>query len=82
MSPFAKRLLSTVVGSILTGLYWIAFFYVAYGLTAGDPRPGEPAAGIGTTVAVYAAGFALYALLAWGWRSIDLAMLGHGRDRR
>lgn len=79
MSPLATRLLSTVVGSLLTGLYWIAFFYVAYGLTAGDVSPGRPSSGVATAVLVYVGGFAIYAALAWAWRSIDFALLNRPR---
>lgn len=79
MSPLAKRLVSTLVGSLLTGLYWFAFFFVAYGITAGDPAPGTPASGIGLTITVHLAGLLLYAAFAWGWRSLDFAWLGRPR---
>ena len=83
MAPRSARILSTIVGSIVTGVYWIAFFYIAYALTSGDRRPGTPGGDSGGTVTaiiVYAIGFALYALVAWVWRSIDLKLLGV-RDR-
>ena len=69
-------MLSTFVGSALTGAYWLAFFALAYGLTAGDYRPGSPAEptdwhrGI-TAWLIWGSGFAVYVVLAWGWRRLD-----------
>ncbi len=77
MTASRKLFVSTIVGSILTGLYWIGFFYIAYGMTAGDTRPGTEASGARGTVTalfVWVGGFAVYMLLAWGWRRIDFRL--------
>ena len=75
----AALLLSTIIGSALTGAYWLAFFALAYGLTAGDYRPGSPAEPTdlhrsATAWAIWGSGFAVYAVLAWAWRRLDFLL--------
>lgn len=72
-------LLSILIGSALTGAYWLGFFALAYGLTAGDYRPGSPMepTDFHRSLAawlIWAAGFAVYAVLAWAWRRIDFSL--------
>lgn len=83
MTTSHKLLLSTLLGSLLTGAYWIAFFAVAYALTAGDYRPGagpSDSRGVTTAWLVWIIGFGIYAVLAWVWRRIDFRLAG--RERR
>ncbi len=84
MTTSRKLLFSTIVGSVLTGAYWIGFFAVAYGLTAGDYRPGTgpgDAQRSATAWFVWISGFAVYALLAWLWRRIDFKLAGQGNTK-
>lgn len=77
MTLSSKLLLSTLIGSVLTGLYWVGFFYVAYGLTGGDYRPGTGPSDTRRTMTaafVWIGGFVVYALLAWVWRRIDFRL--------
>jgi len=67
-------LVSTLMGTAVTCVYWLAFFAVAYGLTGGDYRPGsEPSVWQRniTVWAVWGSGFFGYAIIAWLWRSLD-----------
>jgi len=67
-------IISTIVGTIVSGIYWLAFFALAYGLTAGDYRPGTGPSDTQrsiTAAAIWAAGFVGFAIIAWIWRAID-----------
>ena len=74
-----KLWVSTALGSLLTGVYWLAFSFVAYGLTAGDHRPGTGPTDqqeLATAWLVWISGFVVYAVLAWVWRRIDFSIAG------
>ena len=74
-------LLSTIAGTFISGAYWFAFF-VAYGLTMGDYRPGTGPSDTQrslTSLAVWAGGFIGYAVIAWVWRAIDFRLAKRGR---
>ena len=61
----------TVAASVLSGLYWLAFFLVAESLLASDfgPGPAPPTGQLRVkAVAVLTCGVAVYALLVAAWR--------------
>lgn len=83
MSISAKLVASTIIGSVLTGVYWLAFFALAYGLTGGDYRPGTgPSDGQRqiAAIVIWAMGFVVYAGLAWAWRRIDFRLADRTRS--
>ena len=64
----------TALGSILSGLYWFAYMWIAYGATAADYRPGSEPSDLYLRVkafAVFMAGPLIYGLLIWGWRRVE-----------
>lgn len=67
------RIAVTLAGSLLSGLYWLAFFFLAEAFTAGDQRAG---AGIGEVAmraraaAAIVIGVVGYAFCMAAWRRI------------
>lgn len=68
------RVLSTIVASIVSGLYWFAYWISMYGLTAGDYAPGyrpDPVFMRVKVGLVLVAGPAIFAVGIWIWRAME-----------
>lgn len=66
-------LLTTTLGAVLSGIYWVLLFQTVYSLSATDTAPGVPEREAGMApLLVGIAGLVLYVLLAWGWRWLEI----------
>jgi hypothetical protein len=66
-------LVSTVIGSVLSAVYWVVLFQAVYSLSATDSAPDLPQRDPGAMpLLVGLGGFALYVAAAWAWRSAEL----------
>lgn len=80
MTTRGRLILSSVIGTAASAAYWWCFFAAAFVLTAGDYRPGAPQPSETmrslTAIAVFVAGFAIYAVATWFWRKMDFRLAG------
>ena len=79
-----RLIASTLAGSVISGAYWFAYFWMAYGLTAGDYRPGsEPGAAYLPlkSFLVVVAGPVIYAAGVWVWRRGENRFVGLKRPQ-
>lgn len=73
-------LVSTVLGALLSAVYWIVLFQAVYALSARDTAPGLPAREAGTTpLLAGVAGFIVYVAIAWVWRALEIRWIVGGR---
>lgn len=70
---------STIIAAVLSGVYWLLFFFVAEGFTASDYRsgmqPSEPHLTFKVAVVVVV-GPLIYAGLIVLWRHLGRALFG------
>ncbi len=71
--------ISTIVAAVLSGVYWLLFFFMAEGFTASDYRwdmqPSETYLTFKAAVVVVA-GPLIYATLIVLWRRLERAFVG------
>jgi hypothetical protein len=80
----ARKAFVALIASVLSGAYWLLFFYFAESYTAADYRPGtEPSEGFlrAKVAVVVLGGPLLYALLILLWQRTTSSLTG-SRDGR
>lgn len=76
-----RLLASTILGAILSAVYWVVLFQMFYAMSAADYAPGmaQPEGIPGKALAIAIAGFAIYVGAAWLWRAMELRWMASGK---